>query len=83
MKQNYIKELINYHKDIKNNFWAGLIVSAGGTLSLTFTPINMYKIILLGFGAFFFIVFLNGYFNHLFIINKLLKELKEEEEKNG
>lgn len=31
MKQDYIKEKINHHKDIKNNCWTAIIVSLSGT----------------------------------------------------
>lgn len=78
MKEELIKELISYHKDLKNNFWAGLIVSLSGSLGLTFTEINTYKTILIAAGIIFSLVFITGYFNHYIAIRELIKHLRKE-----
>ncbi len=76
MNQNAILKEIDDHINIRNNIWTGLLVIAGGTLTLVTNPDNIIKIVLIIIGAIMFFTFLNGYFNRIKIIKKLNDKLK-------
>jgi len=75
-----IKQEINRYINSKNNMWAGLIGSTGGTLALLFNLNSPLKVMFLIIGFLFSVGFFSIYRSKSKYIDYLIEKMGEDDE---
>ena len=78
MDKDKILKQIDCLRDVKTHLWTAVVVSAGGTLTLTNSLNNLINISLFIIGIIAIFVFLNAYIQKDLTIDKLFKKINED-----
>lgn len=79
MKEKAVEKEIDHQRDIKNNLWSAFLISAAGTIGLTFSLDNSHKVLLFFLGILISSTLFFAYFKKDIYIDFLINKLEKGE----